>query len=197
MILEKNVRSLGKNAFPGKKIAWATRQYHADMHPGQEAERRDVFQGFVGASDFAHVIGATWPHCKKTDKSSSSHRSGVLPLAKNNLSREGQRLMPLIEHTIHLLRVAPPAFIFRTLASLLFETLLSQQPPERVALQKLQSTYFMKVHAAAARQQYQVLSCRGGADHIWLAVGRSRENLGMTQIKDFFCTSIPTLAQIL
>ena len=134
------------------------------MHPGQEAERRDVFQGSVGVSDFAHVIGATRPHCKKTDKSSSSHRSGLLPLAKNNLSREGQRLMPLIEHTIHCCALPTSLHFPHTCFPV-----LSQQPPERVALQKLQSTYFMKVHAAAARQQYQVLSCRGGADHIWVA----------------------------
>ena len=98
----------------------ATRQYHADMHPGQEAARRDVFPASARVSDFSHVIGAT-------RSSSSSHRSGLFSLAKNNLSREGQRLMPLIEHTIHLLRVAPTALIFHTLASLLFDTLLSQQ----------------------------------------------------------------------
>ena len=98
----------------------ATRQYHADMHPGQEAARRDVFPASARVSDFAHLIRAA-------RSSSSSHRSGLFSLAKNNLSREGQRLMPLIEHTIHLLRVAPTALIFHTLASLLFDTLLSQQ----------------------------------------------------------------------
>lgn len=182
-----------------------TRQYHADMHPGQEAARRDVFPAAARVSDFAHVIGATRP--------SSNHRSGLLSLAKNNLSRAGQRLMPLIEHTIHLLRVAPTALIFHTLASLLFDTLLSQGPPERIAVQKLQSTYFLKIDAATACQQYQVLSWAGDADYLWIAAWwcglqrlqpgsgsgtQPQESWHRHQLKNFcgsLRTSIPTLAK--
>ena len=154
----------------GLDFSQCVKQYHADLHPGEEAARRERFPNTARVADFAHVIGATQP--KKNNRDNPpipGFRSGLFSLARKHVSVAGRRLLPLIEHTIHLLRIVPTALVFHSVAVLLFDTLLAQVPPERTLAQKLQTHHFTKVLAREARKQFKLESWTGEGGYIWLA----------------------------
>ena len=158
------------HALCGIDLQLAVRQYHADLHPGEEAARREAFPNAARVADFAHVIGATHPKKNQATKPTlAGFRSGLFALAKKHISVPGQRLLPLLQHTVHLLRVVPTALVFHCIANLLFDTLLAQQPPERSLVRKLQTHHFTRVLAAEARARFELISWPGDPDAIWLA----------------------------
>eukprot|EP00434_Breviolum_minutum_P028258 symbB.v1.2.024998.t1/scaffold2404.1/size80018/2 len=151
-------------------LSVAAKQFHADLAPGIEAARKSVLPNALRVSDYAHVIGACRPGKQKCKHQNvANHRSGLFPMVSHHLTVAGKPLLPLIENCVHCLRCVPTALIFHSIASLLFDTLLAQNPPEHAVVEKLQKTYFVKVPAAEARRQFQVVSWLGDPAFLWSA----------------------------
>eukprot|EP00439_Symbiodinium_sp_Y106_P016405 s1248_g2.t1 len=197
-------------------LSTAARQYHADLHPGEDLARESVFPNALRVADFAHVIGA----CKRgsrqkadrpKDERMAAWRSGLFSVAKKHLRKK--QLLPLIQNVVHLLRSLPTALLFHSVSTLLFDTLLAQEPREEKVVQRLQRFYFNKVSAQDAKRLYGLQSWRGSPDYIWEAPWwagpqrlqpgsasgtQAQESWHRHKLKKFLGnlrTSIPVLAQ--
>ncbi|CAE7220588.1 mak16-a, partial [Symbiodinium pilosum] len=62
------------------------------------------------------------------DEKMAAWRGGLFSVAKKHLCNK--KLLPLIQNVVHLLRSLPTALLFHSVATLLFSTLLAQEPRE-------------------------------------------------------------------
>ena len=141
-------------------------QYHADLHMGEEKARQQVWPKSERVADFAHLIGACQrPRARgahqRHDPKAAVWRAGLFATMKRKLSHTGQRLLPLIERTIFLLRSVPTALLFHSVAHVLQQTLLAQVPPEKAAVQALRQHYLTSCSPREAKERFEVSSWPG------------------------------------
>ena len=137
-------------------LSTAARQYHADLHPGEDLARESIFPNALRVADVARVIGS----CKRGARRKAAHqpkdekmaawRGGLFSVAKKHLCNK--KLLPLIQNVVHLLRSLPTALLFHSVAALLFSALLAQE--QKKVVDRLQRFYFNTVPAQDARRLY-------------------------------------------
>ena len=147
--------------FAGVDLRSSCQQYHADMHPGEDLAQRSVFINASRVADWAHVIGAcnrpkASKHLALGDERIKIFRSGAFATMQNNFTRAGQKLLPLVKRAFFCLRSVPTAMIFHSIAALLLQTLVSQQPPEEKAAKALQRHYLVKHGRQQAQANFKV-----------------------------------------
>ena len=160
--------------FAGIDLQACVRQYHADMHPGEDLAQRSMFANACRVADWAHVIGAcTRPKQKVTkdahDERVNVYHSGVFNTVKKKLSPAGQKLLPLVERAFHCMRSLPTALLFHTCAQMLLATLTAQDPPEGNAANALEKHYFVRLDAEDARSQFDLEDWPGDPTRILIA----------------------------
>ena len=157
--------------FAQVNLLHACRQYHADLHFGEDLAMKSIFHHADRVADWAHLIGAcarSKTHVTK-EEGALAWRAGIFSTVEKDLSPFGKRLLPLVKRTIFCLRSVPTAIIFHTITDLLFRTLLAQEPPERKAVSKMQRFYFAKVPAAAARIRFELKGWPGDPSFLFSA----------------------------
>ncbi|CAK9113626.1 Carbam_trans_N domain-containing protein [Durusdinium trenchii] len=159
------------NGLQEVNLLHACRQYHADLHFGEDLAMKSIFHHADRVADWAHLIGAcarSKTHVTK-EEGALAWRAGIFSTVEKDLSPFGKRLLPLVKRTIFCLRSVPTAIIFHTITDLLFRTLLAQEPPERKAVSKMQRFYFAKVPAAAARIRFELKGWPGDPSFLFSA----------------------------
>ena len=86
-------------------------------------------------------------------------RAGIFATMKNNLTAQGQRLLPLIERAVDVLCVAPTALIFKHIVVCVLRTLLAQVPPERKAAKALQQRPLRNLDLTCFRNEICTRPC--------------------------------------
>lgn len=152
--------------FAGVDLRSCCHQYHADMHPGEDLAQKSVFINASHVTDWAHLIGAcNRPKVVKalvpSDEKIKVFRTGAFATAKNNLPQTGQKFLPLIKRAFFCLRSVPTALLVHSIATVLFQTLSAQQPPEEKAAKALQRHYFVKHSRQQAQAAFGVLDWSG------------------------------------
>ena len=147
------------------------RQYHSDLHLGENLARARAFPNSLRCADFAHLIGATTrpkrdvpPPCERI----TAWRSGIFSAAKKALSIANKQLTDWLRPWIHLLRTIPTAESFHTIA----DTLLRQMEyvfGEPACAKVLRDHYFVRVPAAVAQAAFGVTSWIGDQTFLWSA----------------------------
>ena len=148
------------------------RQFHADMHLGEDLALKTVFTNACRVADWAHVIGAcTRPKTQPASKSDriNAFRSGAWATMKKRLTLAGQKLLPLIQRAFHCLRSVPTALLFHTISEILLQILLSQEPPEEKAAKALESYYFVSLTPAEAQSHFDILNWPGNPNRFLIA----------------------------
>ena len=148
-----------------------TRQYHADLHYGEDLAQKKVFSRADRVADWAHVIGACSRSKGSKDDGSSSdrikaYRAGVFSTMKKHLSASGQKLLPLIERAFFCMRCLPTALLFHVVAHSLINMLVVQQPSEKKAADILLRYYFVKLPADKAHETFGVRQWPGDARYL-------------------------------
>eukprot|EP00438_Fugacium_kawagutii_P010969 Skav217175 [mRNA] locus=scaffold5232:11304:13991:+ [translate_table: standard] len=146
------------NQFAGVDLVHACRQYHADLHAGEDLAQKAVFQQADRVAGWAHVIGACTRSKMKpaTTDRIAAYRAGALSTMKKHLSAPGQKLVPLIERTMFCMRSLPTALLFHSVASLMLDTLEAQVPSEKKAADMFQQYYLVKMSPADAHSQFGI-----------------------------------------
>ena len=162
--------------FAGVDLSLACRQYHADLHSGEDAALKAIFVNADRVADWAHVMGA----CQRSKPPAQglnpvlqarliAYRTGVLATMKKALTAAGQPIIAVIERAFHCMRSIPTALLFHSLADLLMQTLTCQNPPERAAATKLQQWYFKKMPARDAKARFHLKDWPGDNRHLLVA----------------------------
>ena len=96
-------------------------------------------------------------------------RSGAFATVQNNLSRAGQKLVPLVKRAFFCLRSVPTAMLFHSIATLLLQVLVSQQPPEEKAAKALQRHYLVKHDRRQAQETFKAQDWSGDTNSFYTA----------------------------
>ena len=160
--------------FAGVDLASACRQYHADMHLGEDLAQKSIFTNACRVADWAHVIGAskrpkTLGFPSAPDEKKQSYRAGVFATVQKNLTASGQKLLPLVKRALFCLRSVPTAMVFNALVQVLLETLLAQRPREQKAASALQRHYLATLAPDEAHAQFDVASWPANPDRFLVA----------------------------
>ena len=147
----------------GIDLSTACRQYHADLHSGEELARKSLFPNSCKATDFAHLIGAASRGQSRgaATKAQVAWRSGIFATAKKYFGGN-QDIMDMLQCWVHVTRVVPSLTIFHTLWGSIFLVL---QASSRAGCKVLQTTYFSQVSNAVARERF---GHEGQEEFLWI-----------------------------
>ncbi|CAE7324102.1 unnamed protein product [Symbiodinium sp. CCMP2592] len=135
---------------PSKKVG----NYALGTYAGEEKARKRNFPNSQKVGDFAHLVGAcarrTRTAGSSADQTAAAWRKGIFSTLNKTLTASGKKLLPLIRHTVYVLRSVPTLLLFHKISSLLFAALEVQEPSEKKAVAAMQKHYFTKLGRAQA-----------------------------------------------
>jgi hypothetical protein len=144
----------GASKFAGISLTDVVKQYHCDLHLGENSAMRSAFPYAVRAADFAHLIGATCrmklQNVGELTPPQMAWRTGIFSTAKSAL--QNQTWLATIRSWVFATRTVPTLAIFHTIWQAIFNDL--ERAGEGRCVHTLQRHYFEKLPAAVARTKF-------------------------------------------